>query len=98
MDKHLIVNTPIRATVLSGVTAMVALPFGTEYYNISQTSGAGTIQWSTVSAFEAAKAATAHLVDSSTPSGNVFSNDRTVYIYAADGDIVYSIFLVREGR
>jgi hypothetical protein len=93
-DKRLTVHTPLRATVLSAATAAVTLPLGTEYFDVRQTSGAGTLQWSAVSAAEAANAATAWAA----PSGNVVASPTTLYIHAASGDVVYEIFLVREGR
>jgi hypothetical protein len=93
-DKRLTVHTPLRATVLSGVTATVTLPLGTEYFDVRQTSGAGTLQWSAVSASEAATAATAWTA----PSGNVVASPTALYIHADSGDVVYEIFLVREGR
>lgn len=97
-DKRLTVHTPLRATVLSGVTATVTLPLGTEYFEVRQTSGAGTIQWSAVSAAEAGTAATAWNVDSTTPSGNVVAAPAALYIHAAGGDVDYEVFVVREGR
>jgi hypothetical protein len=80
------------------VTVTVTLPLGTEYFEVRQTSGAGTIRWSAVSATEAANAATAWNVTTTAPSGNVVASPTALYIHAASGDVVYEIFLVREGR
>ncbi len=97
-DKRLTVHTPLRATVLDTATATVTLPLGTEYFEIRQTGGAGSIQWSAVSAAEAAVAATAWAVTTSAASGNIVANPNAVYIHAEGGDVDYEIFLVREGR
>lgn len=97
-DKRLTVHTPLRATVTDGNTGTVTLPLGTEYFEIRQTAGAGSIWWSAVSAAEAAVAGTAWVVTTSAASGNIVANPTALYLHAEGGDITYEIFLVREGR
>lgn len=97
IDKNLTVHPAIRATVLSGATAEVTLPSGTEYFVIEEEGGAGDIHWGVTQAY-AEHATQHHAVAASGTSGVIAANPASVFINASGGNVDYYILVVRQGK